>query len=325
MAQENQTIQRSDYDSPWKDILELYLEDFFRFYFPEIHPNVDWDRPPVSQDKELLKIFPDSEVTNRLADKLFQVWALDGDLLDVMVNVEVQAQNDPSFAERVYIYHYRTFDRFRRPVVSLALLCDDDRSFHPKGYTSGTWGCSLHLDFPTAKLLEYNNRWDELEASRNPFAVVTMAHLKAQATRSRPEERFHWKIRLIRGLYERGFAKNDVVSLFKFIDWIMALPEEFSRRVKETVHKIETEKNVQYVTSIERLAIEEGLQKGLQEGIQEGIQKGEARLLRSQLVGAFGPLPPQVEERLDVAHADEIERWAGRIRTAESLDDVFAP
>ena len=279
----------------------------------------------MSQDKELLKIFPDSEISNRLADKLFQVWTLDAEPFDVMVNVEVQAHNDQSFAERVFIYNYRTFDRFRRPVVSVALLCDDDRSFHPQGFTAcDLWGCRLRLDFPTVKLLEYNSRWDELEAGRNPFAVVTMAHLKTRATRSRPDERFHWKIRLIRGLYDKGYTKNDVVSLFKFIDWIMTLPEELSRRVKETVHEIEMEKKVQYVTSIERLASEEGLQKGMQKGMQEGIKQGESRLLKILLINAFGPIPRHLEQKLDGANAEDIERWAGRIRTAESLDDVFS-
>ncbi len=32
----------SDYDSPWKDILERYFEDFMAFFFPEAHKNIDW-------------------------------------------------------------------------------------------------------------------------------------------------------------------------------------------------------------------------------------------------------------------------------------------
>jgi hypothetical protein len=27
----------SEYDSPWKDILEIYFEDFLQFFFPDIH------------------------------------------------------------------------------------------------------------------------------------------------------------------------------------------------------------------------------------------------------------------------------------------------
>ncbi len=308
--------QRDDYDSPWKDVLELYLKDFFELYFPKIHGGVDWSRPPISKDKELLKIFPKSEVTHRLADKLFQIWTVDGEPFEVMVNIEIQAQRDQSFAERVFIYNYRTFDRFRRPVVSVALLCDEDRSFHPKGFTAcDLWDCKMHLEFPTVKLLEYNSRWAELEASANPFALVTMAHLKTQATRARPEERLTWKIRLIRSLYNRGFGRNDVLNLFRFIDWIMTLPEELSQRVKDAVHEIEAEKNVQYVTSIERLAIEDGK--------TQGIQQGEANLLRALLIGAFGSLPPRVEDRLQNASSADIARWAGRFKKADSLEEIF--
>ncbi len=36
-------------------------------------------------------------------------------------------------------------------------------------------------------------------------------------------------------VYDRGYARNDIVNLFKFIDWIMTLPDELSQRVKETL------------------------------------------------------------------------------------------
>jgi hypothetical protein len=35
---------RDDYDSPWKDIIEDYFEDFVCFFFPNIHAEIDWSR-----------------------------------------------------------------------------------------------------------------------------------------------------------------------------------------------------------------------------------------------------------------------------------------
>jgi hypothetical protein len=32
---------RDAYDTPWKDILEDYFEDFIAFFFPEIHTEID--------------------------------------------------------------------------------------------------------------------------------------------------------------------------------------------------------------------------------------------------------------------------------------------
>lgn len=54
--------------------------------------------------------------------------------------------------------------------------------------------------------------------SDNPFAVVVMAHLKAQETSKAPEDRGEWKFYLTKRLYEKGYHRDDVIRLFHFID-----------------------------------------------------------------------------------------------------------
>ena len=49
--------------------------------------------------------------------------------------------------------------------------------------------CELSLKFPIAKLLDYESRWQELESSDNPFAIIVMAHLKTKATTGNLSER----------------------------------------------------------------------------------------------------------------------------------------
>src|SRR5262245_30026330 len=46
-----------------------------------------------------------------------------------------------------------------------------------------------NLTFPVVKVLDYEARWEELERSANPFAVLVMTHLKTQATQRAPAER----------------------------------------------------------------------------------------------------------------------------------------
>ena len=163
------------YDSPWKDVLDRYLQHFFALLFPEIHTGIDWSRPPVSLEQELRKIVRDAEVGKRLADKLFQVWRKDGTEVDVLINVEVQGTGDPHFAKRMFVYNYRAFDRFNREVVSVAVLCDEGKSFHPKSYTAcELWGCRVKIDFPAVKLREYNESWAELEASAKGFVALLL-------------------------------------------------------------------------------------------------------------------------------------------------------
>ena len=50
-----------DFDSPWKEALDLYFEAFVALCFPAMHREIDWRRPYVTLDKELQKVTPDAE------------------------------------------------------------------------------------------------------------------------------------------------------------------------------------------------------------------------------------------------------------------------
>ena len=56
---------------------------------------------------------------------------------------------------------------------------------------------------------------------------------------------------------------------------------------------------------------------------QKGRQEGETLLLQRQLVRRFGPLPPEVLERIAAASLEEIETWGDRVLDATSLEGVF--
>jgi hypothetical protein len=172
-----------DFDSPWKEALEKALPDFLALFFPEADAGIDWSRGYRFRDKELQQVVRDAELGRRYADKLAEVYTLDGVETWVLVHIEIQGQADPGFAERMYVYHYRLFDRYRRDVVSLAVLTDAQGGFRPSGYERERWGCSLRFRFPMVKLLDWRERTAALEADRNPFALVALAQLQAMAHR----------------------------------------------------------------------------------------------------------------------------------------------
>jgi predicted transposase/invertase (TIGR01784 family) len=60
-----------------------------------------------------------------------------------------------------------------------------------------------------------------------------------------------------------------------------------------------------------------------EEGRQEGCQEGEARVVLRLLRLKFGPLEPEIEERVRSADAERLLGWSERILTAESLQAVF--
>jgi hypothetical protein len=102
------TTLTDQFDSPWKDILEAYFEDFMRFFFPKIHADIDWSRGYDFLDQELRQVV----------------------------------------------------------LASLAILGDDRETWRPGPFETDLWGCRAKFEFPTIKLLDYESRWSELEASR---------------------------------------------------------------------------------------------------------------------------------------------------------------
>jgi len=250
---------------------KVQFEDFMAFFFPQAHADIDWGRGYEFLDKELQQVVREAELGRRLVDKLVKVWRRRGEEAWVLAHVEVQGQEEGEFAERMYVYNYRLFDRYHRLVASLAVLADERAGWRPGGFGYHLWGCEVGFKFPVVKLLDCRERWQELEASCNPFAVVVMAHLKAQETRQDAEGRLEGKLRLVKGLYERGWGREDILELFRFIDWMMALPEGLERRFERELIRYEEEKKMPYVTSIERSGIEKGLQQGLLQDAREAV------------------------------------------------------
>jgi hypothetical protein len=286
----------------------------------------------VFLDQELRQVVRDAELGRRYVDKLARVTRLGGGEEWVYVHVEVQGGRETGFAKRMFVYNYRLFDRYERPVASLAVLADDEPGWRPDRFHTEAFGCETGIRFPIAKLTDHSARLDALLADPNPFALVTAAHLLTRQTRRDPASRFQAKRQLVRLLYERDWDKRRVLRLFSVLDWMMQLPKALEAQLWQDIEDIEGERKVRYVTSVERLATERGMQQGRERGLEEGLEKGlakgrlegEGSTLRRLLIHRFGPLPQNVLDRLARADVQQIETWFDRGIDAKSLDEVFA-
>jgi hypothetical protein len=60
------------YDLPWKAALTHAFQDFMAFFFLELHPQINWTRPPRFRDKELAGISLGATPDAMVADKRTQ-------------------------------------------------------------------------------------------------------------------------------------------------------------------------------------------------------------------------------------------------------------
>src|SRR5262249_47785277 len=297
----------TDYDSPWKEALDHYFEAFLELLFPEVHPQIDWSRGYESLDKEFQQVVREAEVGRRYVDKLVKVWTKNGVECWVLIHVEVQTAREAEFPKRLYVYNYRVFDRYNRPVASLAVLADDDPQWRPDEFRQSLFGCETGIRFRPVKLLDFAAHDAMLEASTNPFAKVVLAHLKARQTHGDPVGRHAWKIRLVRGLYERGFSAKDVRELFRVIDWMMELPPALNTMFWQELDKIQEEKRMPFITSVERVGLCRGLRTGIESLLK--VRFGEEGL----------KLMPEIRE---IYEHEKLEAILRALETAASPEEV---
>jgi len=307
----------ANYDESWKEALNEYFENFLSFFFPNIHALVDWNKAPIALDKEFQQLKADSDPYLRIADKLYEVGLLDKKTPSLLIHCEVQSQYEANFDRRIYGYNTKAFNLCKKDVISLVILGDTRRSWRPADFHYSYGGIRTTAEFGSVKLLDYQSRWDELESSKSPFGIITMAHLKTAATTGNFAERAEWKWEIAQKIYNKGWANRDVIIVYNTVDTMMSLPKPLQAGFSAKVKRLEEELKMPLISPTIELALEEGEQRGELKGKQELIIKQLSRRfgeLHSSLIKQVKALDIKALEELgevllDFSTITDLEQW----------------
>ena len=312
--------ERSQADNLWKEVLDDFLERFMLLTFEDYHAEIDWDKGYLSLDKEMIEVSEQAGFGSQSADKLFKVFLKDGSESLLLLHIEVQNYKDENFAHRVYDYNDLIGRKYNLEVESFAVLSDPDPNFRPSFYLRQRKRKRLLFEFEMVKLLDWWQRWQELEQSDNPFALVVMAHLKTQQLKRRPIELKEMKIQLIRLLFERGFSREYVIKLFRTIGSVVRLPPdmqaEFQTQVRSEFYGKE---KIVRLSSFEREAQEKGLKQGRQEGLQEGMLTFALPWIEQR----FGSIEPELKQQLEALNATQLQKLGKQLLSLSNKADLI--
>ncbi len=317
-------------DEIWKEIIEELFHDFCFFFMPDLAKHIDFSMGYEFLDKELLKIYPESEEIKRFADKLVKVFFKDNGERWILIHIEVQGYNDKEFSRRMFVYFYRILDRYRKEIAAIAIFADNNKNFKPSSFRYEFFDTKLVYKYRTYKILESSS--EELMNSSNPFALVVLAARNAINAKNNEGRKLKFKIELTRLLMQRGFTQDKIISIFRFIDGVLELNDEAKVNIfYEEVGKSGGDKIMQVMGNVEQRGYKRGMQQGMREGIQEGIQEGMQQGMREGMLKAirlgldlkFGAagmkLYPGIKKVKDIDILDAISEC---IRSAASLADV---
>ena len=290
------------YDELWKDVVEKLFPYFINLVAPEFYLSVNWSKPIVFLDDELRQISPDSEETTRYVDRLVRVFLLNGEEKWVLIHIEVQGYRDPKFSERMFIYFYRIYDKFKRDILSIAVFADPFKRYKPDRFNYRFYTTKLEFQYQVYKVIEQDD--EELKKSDNPFALVVLAAKRSLESRGDEEKRFRFKRELVRLMLEKGYSREEILAIFRFLDGILALTDfEKEKIIYNELRSKEVEK-MTYVTNFERLAIEKGKQIGM-------LQEARYSVLDA-LEEKFSVVPEEVQGKLQEVEEREVLRQLHR-------------
>ena len=81
--------KQTDFDSPWKVVIEQFFPQFMAFFFPKVYVQIDWEKGYTFLDKELQQVTRDAEIGPRRVDKLVKVWWKDGAEVWIYIHLEI--------------------------------------------------------------------------------------------------------------------------------------------------------------------------------------------------------------------------------------------
>ncbi|GEN36029.1 MULTISPECIES: hypothetical protein [Aneurinibacillus] len=231
-----QGLMFPDYDALWKEVIEEFFEEFLHFFAPDLYEAVDFNKGYEFLEQELRTLFPDSEAEKKYTDKLAKLYLKSGEEKWILTHIEVQGSRDLDFAERMFRYFYRVYDKYDRKIFALALFSDESPSYKPDTYKYEFFDTTLTYTYRSYKIVEQNE--EELTRSENPFSMAVLAGLYVVKSKKDINARYQFKINLIRLLLQKEWRREKIEKLFVFIDGLLKLPVEKEKNFEAELNEM---------------------------------------------------------------------------------------
>ena len=210
-------------DILWKVVLEEVFDDLLRFIFPDADQVYDMERGFEFLDKELSEMYPEpgKGSATRFADKLVKVFNREGKEECVLCHIEIQGQTKkedrPLFADRMFRYFYRIWDRYQKPVSAVAIFTGRDGKKMPGRFEYAYRNTRLLYTYPTISILDFTD--EELEQSDNPFAhVILAARTSLLEGKISEPDLLERKLLIAKKLLQKGFSARKIRAIFVFLE-----------------------------------------------------------------------------------------------------------
>lgn len=296
-----------DHDRLFKELLETFFGEFVELFFPQVYEYIDLEHIKFLQQELLTDV---TRGDKHQVDILVET-KLKGEPGIVLLHVENQANVQAEFAERMFVYFSRLFQKHRCRILPIAVFTYPERRNEADQFK---------LEFPFMQVLDFKfltlelkkHNWKDYIRSNNPVAAALLSKMGYQKT-----ERVQVKLEFLRMLIYMELDPARMALLAGFFETYLILNDAEEKKLKEEMAKID-EKEVKIMMEITT----SWETKGRKEGIKEGKKEGQTELLLRQLKKKFSKIPLDLEQGIRALATDKIEILAELIFDLETIEDL---
>ncbi|MCL0033574.1 hypothetical protein M1M99_02010 [Thermodesulfovibrionales bacterium] len=122
----------------------------------------------------------------------------------------------------------------------------------------------------------------------------------------------------VQGASEIAFPER--MYVYNYIDWVMSLPQKLSRRFWDNLISFEEEYKMPYVTSVEKIGIEKGMQQGMLLEAQDMLME----VLTERFGSVSGELSEQIKRIDSRKRLKNLIRQALRVKSLAEFEEKVA-
>jgi len=178
----------------------------------------------------------------------------------VLIHLEIQGGDTKFFAERMFEYWYRIYDRFKVNVAALVVFTGNKSQKRPSKYRRAFLSTVHEYSYPVYHILDHSE--SELLAMNNPFSFVVLAAQKALLRGKIPEQELNEQ-RLLIAKAILANANYNHERIIKFLTFLKSFIYIKSKEInfnfdQEITQVLGRDNNMGIIETVKMLEREEG-------------------------------------------------------------------
>lgn len=125
-----------------KEVIQAFFREFMKAFFPEVYKHINFSTVTFLDQEVFTDILKGEK---RRIDILAEV-RLKGEEQIILIHVEPQSYYQEEFDERMFIYNSRLYEKYRKPILPIAVFSYNENKTLPYQFT---------IDFPTFRIIDF--------------------------------------------------------------------------------------------------------------------------------------------------------------------------